>query len=180
MDSHLHGFMLEDKRLKRSTAEIARMVEEGRWDDELLAASRGIRVFNPRRSPFGDPLDTEGEDEDEVTLAEVCPEVKRKLTYDYDFGDGWEHIIEVQKIEPPKPGFAYPVCLAGRKACPPEDCGGIFGYYHMLEAVADPEHEGHEDYADWLDEDFDPDAFDIDEANAMLATWREARFGPAR
>ncbi len=60
-----------------------------------------------------------------ITLADMCPKVKSKLIYEYDFGDGWEHVIEVQKIVEPEPGVKYPVCLAGKKACPPEDCGGV-------------------------------------------------------
>jgi len=173
-NSHLHHFILRDKRLMdRNPSVIARLSEEGRFDD-IFAATRGIRVFVPEVTPFGDPTEMEGSDEDAVTLAEVCPKVKSKLIYEYDFGDGWEHTIEVQKIEDPKPGVEYPRCLAGRKACPPEDCGGIPGYYHMLEAVADPKHEMHEDYVDWLGDEFDPDAFDIDEINEMLAEWRKA------
>lgn len=173
-DSHLHQFMLQDKSLiNRDPQVIARLSEEGRYDD-IFAATRGIRVFVSKTDPFGDELDMEGEDEDAVTLADVCPKVKSKLTYEYDFGDGWEHIVEVQKIVEPKSGEAYPRCLAGRKACPPEDCGGVFGYYRMLEVAADPEHEEHDDIVEWLGEDFDPEAFDIDEVNEMLREWRES------
>jgi hypothetical protein len=145
------------------------------WTDSHLHqfVLRGERVFMPMTTPFGEPTEMEGEDEDAVTLDEVCPKIKGKLIYEYDFGDGWEHIIEVQKIEAPKAGVEYPVCLSGKKACPPEDCGGIYGYCHMLEVIADPEHEEHDDLAEWLDDDFDPDAFDIDEVNAMLAEWRK-------
>lgn len=172
-DSHLHHFMLQDKSLKRGPEVIARLAEEGRYD-EIFTASRGIRVFGPRTDPFGGELDMEGEDEDAVTLAEVCPEVKRKLTYEYDFGDGWEHVIEVQKILEPKPGEAYPICLAGRQACPPEDCGGVPGYYRLLDIIADPKHDEHEDMIEWLGEEFNPDAFDMDEVNEMLGEWRDA------
>ncbi|MCC5831104.1 MAG: plasmid pRiA4b ORF-3 family protein [Phycisphaeraceae bacterium] len=172
-DSHLHRFMLQDKSLiNRDTQVIARLTEEGRHD-EIFPASRGIRLFVPRSDPFGDELDMEGEDEDAITLAEVCPKVKSKMTYEYDFGDGWEHTIEVRKIEPAKAGVKYPVCLAGKMACPPEDCGGVFGYYRMLEIAADPDHEEHEDIVEWLGDDFDPEAFDIDEVNDMLTQWRE-------
>jgi len=171
-NSHLHHFMLKDKSLiNRDPNVIARLSEEGRYDD-IFVATRGIRMFVAKVTPFGDPTEMEGEDEDAVTLAEVCTKVKSKLTYEYDFGDGWEHIIEVQKIEEPKPGVEYPVCLAGKLACPPEDCGGIYGYYHMLDVVADPDHEQHDDLIEWLGDDFDPDAFDIDEVNDMLAQWR--------
>lgn len=172
-NSHLHQFMLKDKSLiNRDPSVIARLSEEGRYDD-IFTATRGIRVFVPKVTPYGDPLeDMEGEDEDAVALAEVCPKVKSKLTYEYDFGDGWEHIIEVQKIEPPKSGVEYPVCLAGKKACPPEDCGGIYGYYHMLDVAADPDHEEHDELVEWLSDDFDPDVFDVDEVNDMLAQLR--------
>ncbi|MEX0643126.1 MAG: plasmid pRiA4b ORF-3 family protein [Pirellulales bacterium] len=170
-NSHLHQFMLQDKSLiNRDPDVIARLTEEGRYD-EIFTATRGIRVFVPGNDPFGDELDMEGEDEDAVTLAEVCPKVKSKLTYEYDFGDGWEHTVEVQKIVEPKSDSAPPVCLTGKKACPPEDCGGVFGYYHMLEVAADPEHEDHDAVVEWLGEDFDADAFDIDEANDMLRDW---------
>jgi len=174
-DSHLHQFMFQDKSLiNPDPRHIERLSAEGRYD-EVFTATRGIRVFVTKTTPWGDPSELEGEDEDAVTLAEVCPAAKRKLIYEYDFGDGWEHTVEAQKIEPPEPGVTYPVCLAGRKACPPEDCGGIFGYYDLLDAVADPQHEDHDDLAEWLGEDFDPDAFDIDEVNAALAAWRKPR-----
>ena len=169
--------MLQDKSLiNRDPDVITRLSDEGRYDD-IFAATRGIRVFVAKVTPFGDPTEMEGEDDDAVTLAEVCPKVKSKLTYEYDFGDGWEHTIEVQKIEEPKPGVEYPVCLAGKLACPPEDCGGIYGYYHMLDVVADADHEEHDDMAEWLGDDFDSDAFDIDEVNDMLAQWGEGRMG---
>jgi hypothetical protein len=172
-NSHLHQFMLQDKSLiNRDPGVIARLSDEGRYDD-IFAATRGIRVFVAKVTPFGDPTEMEGEDEDAVTLAEVCPKVKSRLTYEYDFGDGWEHTIEVQKIEESKPGVEYPVCLAGKLACPPEDCGGIDGYYHMLDAVSDSDHEEHDDLVEWLGNDFDPEAFDIDEVNDVLTQWRE-------
>lgn len=172
-NSHLHQFMLKDKSLiNRDPNVIARLSEEGRSDD-IFAATRGIRVFVAKATPFGEPTEMEGEDEDAVTLAEVCPSVKSKLIYQYDFGDGWEHTIEVQKIEEPGRGVAYPMCLAGKLACPPEDCGGIYGYYHMLDAAADPDHEEHDELIEWLGDDFDPEAFDIDEVNDVLAQWRE-------
>jgi hypothetical protein len=67
----------------------------------------------------------------------------------------------------------YPVCLAGKKACPPEDCGGVWGYYELLETIADPKHEDREEMLEWLGGEFDPDAFDLKEVNAMLAEWRK-------
>lgn len=172
-NSHLHQFVLHDRSLiNRAPQVIARLSGEGRYDD-IFAATRGMRVFVAKLTPFGEPTQMEGEDQDAVTLAEVCPKLKSKLSYEYDFGDGWEHLIEVQKIVATKPDKGYPRCLAGKKACPPEDCGGVFGYYRMLEIAADPEHEEHEDIVEWLGDDFDPEAFDIDQVNDMLARWRE-------
>jgi len=171
-NSHLHQFRLHDKGLKPSPQEMARRFQRDEWGDDFLGRMRGERVFVAEVTSWGDPSDLGGEDEEEFTLAEVCPKVKSKLIYEYDFGDGWEHTIEVQKIVEPKPGVEYPLCLGGRKACPPEDCGGIWGYYELLETIADPDADDHDDMVEWLGE-FDPDAFDPEEVNAILAEWRK-------
>jgi hypothetical protein len=172
-NSHLHQFRLRDKGLKPSPQEIARRFQQGDIDETFLDRVGGHRVFVTKVTPWGDPTDMEGEDENAVTLGEVCQKVKSKLIYEYDFGDGWEHTIEVQKIIEPEPGVECPVCLGGKKACPPEDCGGIWGYYQLLETIADPDAEDHEDMVEWLGGDFDPDAFDLDDVNAALAKWRK-------
>jgi hypothetical protein len=174
MNCHLHQFILRDKNLKPTRREIARQFRQDAWDETFIGRMRGERIFVPCGPEYGD-LDMEGEDEDAVTLVEVCPKVKKKLIYEYDFGDGWQHTIEVQKITEPQDGIEYPVCLAGKRACPPEDCGGVWGYHEMLAAVSDPNHEMHEEYAEWLSDDFDPEAFDLDQVNAVLARWRKGR-----
>ncbi|QNN23300.1 plasmid pRiA4b ORF-3 family protein [Planctomycetales bacterium ZRK34] len=171
-NSHLHQFILRDKSLKPTRDEMRRVDLDEPLGDVFINRMRGERVFAPATTPFGDPMDMEGEDEDEVLLEEVCPKVKGKLIYEYDFGDGWEHTVEVQKVEPAKSKVDYPVCLAGKLACPPEDCGGVFGYYHLLEVLADPKHEEYEDLVEWMGDDIDPEVFDIEEINAMLAEWR--------
>jgi Plasmid pRiA4b ORF-3-like protein len=109
------------------------------------------------------------EDERKVKLSELAPAVKSKFIYEYDFGDGWKHLIEVVRIGPPAEGVKYPVCLAGKLACPPDDCGGLGGYYNILEALKDPKREDYEDMLAWVGEDFDAERFDIDEINAALA-----------
>jgi hypothetical protein len=134
---------------------------------------RGERYFVPKRNLLGDLTELDGEDEDAVTLAEVCPKAKSKLTYEYDFGDGWEHTLAVQKIVEAEKGAEHPLCLAGKGACPPEDCGGVWGYYDLLDALANPRHERHEELLEWLGGPFDPEAFDLDEVNRMLADWRK-------
>ena len=73
------------------------------------------------------------------------------------------------RVGPPEPGVPYPVCLAGERAGPPDDCGGISGYYDMLEAVANPDHEDHEAMTEWLGPDFDPEAFASEVVNELLA-----------
>ena len=83
-----------------------------------------------------------------------------KATYVYDFGDNWEHTVTLEKIVPRKKGRQYPVCLKGKRACPPEDCGGVWGYKDLLEIISDPDHEEYDEMMEWLDEDFDPEAFD--------------------
>jgi len=115
-----------------------------------------------------DEVEEEDQDEGQVTLRDVAPRPKTKLIYEYDFGDSWEHEIVVEKILPRQPGVHYPICLRGARACPPEDCGGIAGYYNMLQAIQDPQHPEHEDLEEWLGEDFDPQAFDLDKVNRQL------------
>jgi hypothetical protein len=111
----------------------------------------------------------DSEDEDETRLAYVAPRARSVLRYIYDFGDGWEHKITVEKIAEGDERFSgRPVCLAGEWSCPPEDCGGIYGYLGMLEALKDPECEEYEDTLEWLGEGFDPEEFDLKEVNLML------------
>ncbi len=88
--------------------------------------------------------------------------------YEYDFGDGWEHEIKIEKVLPADKDKRYPLCLAGKRACPPEDCGGPPGYERLLEVLRDPKHEEHEEMLEWVGEYFDPGEFDLDEINAGL------------
>lgn len=92
-----------------------------------------------------------------------------KILYEYDFGDSWEHLVTVKKVHDPEPGRKYPVCLSGKRNCPPEDCGGPWGYGALLEALADPKHPEHEDMMDWTGGDFDAELFDLALVNARLA-----------
>lgn len=119
---------------------------------------------------YADPdQELEGaENESRVTVEQVAPEEKDKILYEYDFGDGWEHQIVVEKILPPEKGVHYPVCITGKRSAPPEDIGGIWGYQHFLEAIKNPEHPHHEDMLDWVDEEFDPETFDIEAVNDIL------------
>jgi hypothetical protein len=107
------------------------------------------------------------------TLRQVAPNAGSRLRYTYDFGDGWDHDVSVEKVTAAEPGIAYPRCLTGRRACPPEDCGGIWGYEELIEVLSDPGHDEHEERLEWLGldsaQEFDPAAFDLAEVNAALA-----------
>ena len=107
-------------------------------------------------------------------LGHVAPRPKDRLSYTYDFGDDWEHTILTEAITAPEPGIAYPRCLTGRRAGPPEDCGGIGGYDYLVEILTDPQHEEHQERLEWLGLDsagqFDPAAFNPDQVNTVLAS----------
>jgi hypothetical protein len=113
----------------------------------------------------------EVEDERRLTLNTLVNAGTQRFSYTYDFGDDWEHIITIEKVTLTDTPPAGPVCIAGKRACPPEDCGGIWGYYHLLEVLADPSHPEHKEMADWLEDDLDPEAFDLAKANVMLGVY---------
>jgi hypothetical protein len=106
-------------------------------------------------------------DESKVRLSRVAREGSR-LRYLYDFGDGWDHEVTVEKVLDPQPGTRYPCCVAGRGACPPEDVGGPPGYEEFLAAVGDPGHAEHEYFTEWAGGGFDPAAFDSDATDKAL------------
>jgi len=108
-------------------------------------------------------------DAGDVALEDVLHAEKDKMIYTYDFGDGWEHEIVVEKVEHDVAVPDHPECVAGKRACPVEDCGGIHGYQQMLVILADPAHEQHEEILDWVGEAIDPEHFDLAAANDSLA-----------
>jgi Plasmid pRiA4b ORF-3-like protein len=114
------------------------------------------------------------EDERRVKLSQIAA-AKSRFVYEYDFGDSWEHELLVEKVLPPVDGIRYPICVAGTRACPPEDCGGAGGYQRLLEIIADPGHEEHDEMTDWLDGPFHPEAFDLDATNLLLQKSRNPR-----
>lgn len=109
-------------------------------------------------------------DERRVRLKPFIETGVRRFTYQYDFGDNWEHVIKVEDLVLPKAGTPPIVCLAGANACPPEDVGGYPGYAEFLEALADPTHEEHAHMLSWAGGAFDPAAFDLADINTNLAT----------
>lgn len=123
----------------------------------------GFKVINPRTGK----RDLIGEPDGEIR---TVPEWRRKLSYyfgkginkaiyTYDFGDNWTHEVKLEKTLPREKGARYPICVAGKRACPPEDVGGVSGYMHALEVLSDPTSEEYEELKQWLPPDFDPDSF---------------------
>ena len=110
----------------------------------------------------------DGEDENNARLNQYVLHEKQKLRYEYDFGDGWEHQLLLEKILPVEADTHYPRCLKGKRNCPPEDCGGVWGYATMLEALADKNHSEHKMYAEWVGDDFDAEEFDLEWINELL------------
>lgn len=96
-------------------------------------------------------------------IADYFSRLNSKALYTYDFGDNWEHTIKFEKSLPRDENLNYPVCLAGERACPPEDCGGSWGYEELLDTISDEDSEDYEDMKEWAGEDFDPEYFNADE-----------------
>jgi hypothetical protein len=96
----------------------------------------------------------------EVPVARLFTRSHPSADYIYDFGDGWEHKVILEKSLPREEGTHYPQCIGGRRKCPPEDCGGPWGYEDFLKAMSDPTHESHKEMVDWIGGHFDPDDFE--------------------
>jgi len=147
-----------------------------------------LHEFEINGERYGDPellddgFDDSGcIDSTRTKISEILPKTGKrlKISYEYDFGDGWEHEILFEGSPKKELGKnkKYPLCLEGDRACPPEDVGGIYGFYEFLEALADPKHEQHDDFMEWAG-DFDPKEFNAKQATkAMkqgLPNWRES------
>jgi len=137
-------------------------------------------------SGWGEP-DPDGRDGPldarKARLGDVLEDVGTKtLHYLYDFGDGWEHTIKIERIDGAIPGVAYPCLLDAVGRCPPEDSGGPWGYAELLEAIADPKHDRHQELTDWIGDDFDPNMVDTQHLTNAVATLakRWSRKSPAK
>jgi hypothetical protein len=110
----------------------------------------------------------EMQDERRVRLNQVAPHEGARFRYEYDFGDSWLHDLLVEKILESQPELRHPACIKGKRACPPEDVGGVWGYDTFLESIGNPDHPQHEMYREWIGGEFDPEAFDLEETNEIL------------
>ena len=141
----------------------------------MLQASMGwtnshLHCFTVGEDRYGMKLDEypDGEiDESTVTVVAALRD-HRFFEYEYDFGDCWDHLVEIERAGRYPIGIKFGVCLDGANACPPEDCGGTDGYANLLEALADPAHDDHKMLARWIGGRFDATAFDLMLTNAAL------------
>lgn len=134
------------------------------WTDSHLHA------FTIGQARYGMHFDEspEGElDEKKFTLGGAIGR-QRRLRYEYDFGDDWQHQVVVEDTHTIPFALNFAVCLDGQRSCPPEDCGGVPGYASLLEAISDPAHEEFDDYIEWVGKDFDPEEFSLATTNAAL------------
>lgn len=144
------------------------------WEDYHLHQfiARGTYYGVPSRE-FGISFGPDVANERDVKLSRIVSGEKDRFVYQYDFGDSWDHEILLEKILPPEEGVPYPTCIKGKLACPPEDVGGVWGYYGFLEAIQDPNHPEHDDMLEWVGAiggggSFDPEEFDLDAINKEL------------
>jgi hypothetical protein len=141
-----------------------------------------MHEFSAGRRRFGQPAFSDGfmgepqvESERTARLCDLLQRAGAKMIYTYDFGDGWEHSIVLEKRLPPDQDTVYPICLDGRLACPPEDCGGIPGFYRLLDVLANPKQKGHDEMREWVGDDFAPEAFSVDKINKFLSPRRRRK-----
>jgi len=143
-----------------------------------------LHQFMSERTCYGTPdedFDMKTENEEDYQLSDLLKREKDSILYEYDFGDSWEHKIVLEKILPDDADFKIPRCITGKRACPPEDCGGVWGYQNLLEAIDDPTNPEHEEMLEWVGVDFDPEAFYSENVNHYLNEywiWHESQDNP--
>jgi len=142
------------------------------WTNSHLHQFIKGRVFL-EPPPEDEFWESSGIDYTGYTISKLLEKKNDKIVYEYDFGDGWEHIIKLEKVIEEYEG-TLPVCTKGALNCPPEDVGGIWGFQEFKKAINNPNHPEHEEYIEWIGEHYDPDYFDVDEINEML---QEDNFG---
>ncbi len=146
----------------------------------ILEAAMGWEGYHLHDFQIGDGVTFAGPDLDSdhviderrVTVKQMLPRVGSTLTWQYDFGDSWHHVVTVEAMNEPDSEARYPQVLDGARACPPEDCGGTYGYARLLESLADPADPEHDDMIQWAPDGFDPEAFDVQAYDAATGPVR--------
>jgi len=123
----------------------------------------GVEYSDPEMGDDADYCDSRSR-----KLSQLASQGPSRFSYQYDFGDDWEHVVEIEKALPSEPKAKYPRCIEGKRACPPDDCGGAYGYESFLEAIRDVNHAEHEEMLEWVGGKFDPEAFDMTRVNRQL------------
>jgi len=136
----------------------------GWCDCHLWSFETGWESYGPKDPNWDDDFI----DAKKHKLNQLLSEEGQKIQYVYDFGDDWRHLLTLEKILPKEKGQKYPQCIKGKGNCPPEDCGGIWGFAELLKVIKDKKHPEHDDMMEWLDEEYDPQYFDLEEINQRL------------
>ena len=148
--------------------------------DRIIQTAMGwtnshLHTFTAGGVVYADPnpeWEIEVRNERRARLGSIAREEGEAFIYEYDMGDSWRHQVAVEEVRVESEDALGPLCLAGERACPPEDCGGVQGYYEKLECLRDPGHEGYEETKTWIEAmtggPFDPDALDLDAVNRAL------------
>ncbi len=127
-------------------------------------------VIGPPLEKFFEEDENDHEDAGKIIISRAFHKPKDTFYYVYDLGDSWEHKIILQKLV--GEAAPYPMCTAGKGSCPPEDCGGIHGYYHMVEAINNPNHDQHQEVLEWMGlsegDGWDINSFDLDDVQAYM------------
>ena len=156
---HLHEFEVGRRRIG--------MPDEDDWQAPVLSPEMlpaGVKIDPKLADLFSSPP---LEDEATVRLASVLESGVGRFVYRYDFGDDWQHLVRVEGLLPAQGDVTYPRCTAGRRSAPPEDCGGLPGYEHLLEVLADPAHGEYAELREWTP-DFEPEEFDLAAADRAV------------
>lgn len=135
----------------------------GWTNSHLHLFNDGMTDYSPREFEV-----EESKNSRTVKLKTILKQEKSKILYEYDFGDGWCHDIILEKIIVEEEIGQIPMCIKGKRNCPPEDCGGTWGYQDLLHTISNPKHEDYESMIEWLGGEFDPDYFDMDQTNRQL------------
>ena len=133
------------------------------WNDSHL------HTFTIKGNDYGQPDPyMEMRDERSVEMRSLVSGESFKFSYLYDYGDNWEHEVLVENVLQADPAIKYPICIKAQRACPPEDCGGVWGYQGFLEAIQDKSHPEHEEQLEWAGGSFDPESTNLAEINIRL------------
>lgn len=143
------------------------------WTDNHMHAFRAVGRKAKTRAG---QATVERPEERQTRLDDFLRKPKDRMVYEYDFGDGWEHEILLERVADHPAGARYPWVLGGARACPPEDVGGVGGYARFLEAMREPRHPEHVEMMEWHGGPFDPAAFDAQALNrAFHGGWAPAQ-----